>query len=69
MQTIMIIVTLSRLIAGLAHTSPYTSHWLMLRRPGELHLVHRMFLAKEFPAFPAINAPVGSVETLPARRL
>jgi hypothetical protein len=60
-QTIVIVVTLPRLIAGLADTSPDTSDRFVVCRPRKLHLVHCMFFAKELPTFPAINASIGGI--------
>lgn len=41
----------------------------MLRRPRQLHLVHGMLLAEQLAALAAVDAAVGRVEALPARRL
>ena len=41
----------------------------MLRRPRQLHLVHRVVLAEKLPTFPTIYLAICRVETFPAEGL
>ena len=60
-----VIVSLSRFEASFAYPAPYASYRFVLRRPRELHLVHRMFLTEQFSTLPAVHTPVRACQSLP----
>ena len=65
----MIIIPLATLVASLTDPAPIPPHRLMLCTPTETDLIHRMFLAKELPALPAINTPIDDTQWAPTRRV
>lgn len=63
-QTLVVIVALPGLVARLADTAPEPSNGLVLRGSRKLDLIHCMFLAKQLPAFPAVDTSVEGSERL-----
>lgn len=57
-QPVVVIVSISTLVARLAHPAPEPPHGLVLGRPRQLDLVHGVFLAKQPPALAAIHGAV-----------
>jgi hypothetical protein len=55
LQAVMVIVSLSGLVACLAYSAPISPHRIMLRLARQLHLVHGVFLTEQFPAASAVN--------------
>lgn len=65
----MVVVSFSGLVACLAYPSPVAAYRLVVRTSTQFHLVHGVRLAKEAPAFPAINTSVYRSEPLSTSRI
>jgi len=57
-EPVVIAVAGTTLEACLTDSTPDSSHWLMLRRARELHLIHGVFFAKELSAVTTIDLAI-----------